>query len=127
MIDQRDILLKKADEYARGVYKLSRQLPREEVFGITSQLRRAALSVPLNIVEGYARQAIKSQIQFLRISYGSLKESQYLIAFAVDEKLLSKTDTEKANDTGEEVARMLWAKIQTLKTKSNDQESKNTP
>lgn len=83
------ILLKKADSYAHSVYELTKQLPKDELFGLTSQLRRAALSVPLNIIEGYARQSTKVQVQFLHVSYGSLKESQYLINFAVEEKLLN--------------------------------------
>jgi len=70
-----DILLAKADQYAHEAYKLTLELPKDELYGIAAQLKRAALSVPLNIVEGYARQSGKSQIQFLRTSYGSLKNA----------------------------------------------------
>lgn len=112
---KKDILLTKADDYAHQVYKLSMSLPKHELFGLTSQMRRAAISVPLNIIEGFARQSIKSQIQFLHVSYGSLKESQYLIVFAMDENLINKANTETAYDTGEEIARMLWSKLRTLK------------
>ena len=70
-----DELKSKMDEYAHLVYKLTRDFPKEEIYGITSQLRRAALSVILNYVEGYARVKNKVHKNFLEISYGSLKES----------------------------------------------------
>lgn len=109
-----DILRAKADQYAHEVYKLAVLLPKSELFGLTSQLRRAALSVPLNIIEGYARHSQKSEKQFLLISYGSLKESQYLLRFAIDEALLTEENALSAYQIGEEVARMLWKKTQTL-------------
>ena len=112
-----DIILEKADEYAHQVYQLCLILPKEELYGITSQTRRAALSVPLNIIEGYARQSTKSQIQFLHISYGSLKECQYLINFSVSEGLFQAESAKKAVEVGEELARMLWSKTKTLEAK----------
>ncbi len=123
---EKDILLPKADGYAHRVYKLTLGLPKDELYGITSQLRRAALSVPLNIVEGYARQSLKTQIQFLRISYGSLKESQYIIGFTIAEKLLINTTTAlSVIEDGDELAKMLWTKTKTLEAKIKDRESKN--
>ncbi|OGL35435.1 hypothetical protein A3F65_01665 [Candidatus Saccharibacteria bacterium RIFCSPHIGHO2_12_FULL_47_16b] len=59
-----DILLEKADQYAHDIYQLAKQLPKEESFGLSTQLKRAALSVPLNIVEGYARQSSQSEANF---------------------------------------------------------------
>jgi len=82
------ILLKKSDEYAHATYKFSLALPKEEMYGITSQIRRASLSVPLNIIEGFARGRNKSNKQFLLIAYGSLKESKYLLNFIWKEGLL---------------------------------------
>lgn len=114
---KRDLLSEKADQYAHSVYRLSKKLPRDELYGITSQLRRASLSIPLNIIEGYARQSIKSQIQFLHVAFGSLKESQYLIAFCVEGHFLSKENAEPVIQSGDELARMLWAKTRTLKAK----------
>jgi four helix bundle protein len=62
----------KADELAFRVYSATREFPRDEAYGLTSQLRRAALSVPTNIAEGHARQGRKELKQFLRIALGSL-------------------------------------------------------
>lgn len=109
-----DIILQKANRYAHCVYKLSKQLPKEEQFGLTSQLRRAAISVALNIVEGYARQSRKSEAQFLAIAYGSLKESQYILEFATEENCISSESTRDPSLLGEEVAKMIWSKIKTL-------------
>lgn len=109
-----DILKLKSDEYAHTAYKLARQLPSEEMFGLGSQLRRAALSVPLNIIEGYARQSKKSYAQFLKISYGSLKESQYIVTFAAEETLCDKIDANALYDLGDEIGRLLWARIRGL-------------
>ena len=89
-------LKKKMDEYAHLIYALTRKFPKEERYGLSSQLQRAALSVVLNYIEGYARGKNKIHKNFLEISYGSLKESKYLLHFSLVEKFLSKKDYEKA-------------------------------
>lgn len=73
------VLLQKANRYAHEVYRATKLFPRNEQFGLTSQFRRAALSVPLNIIEGFARHNSRELYQFFRISYASLQESQYLL------------------------------------------------
>jgi len=73
--DYRDLIVwKEAMEIAELVYSFTRAFPREEVFGMTSQMRRSAVSIPCNIAEGFGRAQRKSFIQFLRIAQGSLKE-----------------------------------------------------
>src|SRR5476649_155700 len=90
-----DILKQKADNYAYLAYAATKGFPREEIYGITSQLRRSALSVVLNYIEGYARIGDAQYRNFLRIAYGSLKESQYLIEFSYREKYLSEEEYNK--------------------------------
>ena len=71
----------KADNLAYKVYTATNVFPKEEIYGITSQLRRAALSVPTNIVEGYGRQGKNELRQFANIALGSLAETRYLLDF----------------------------------------------
>lgn len=112
---QKDLLKIKADDYAHQIYKLCHKLPDHEKFGLTSQLRRAGLSIPLNIIEGYARQSIKSEAQFLLISFGSLKESQYILNFSVAENYIGAEEANETLQLGEELARLIWAKVQRYK------------
>lgn len=109
------ILVKKADEFAFLIYKISKKFPKDELYGITSQLRRAALSVPLNIIEGFSRNNKKEYKRFLAISYGSLKESKYLLHFANRENYIEKSDYKKSLDLADELGKMIWSSIQTLK------------
>jgi four helix bundle protein len=102
------------DEYVHLVYKLTRQFPREELYGVISQLRRSALSVVLNYIEGYARIRGKVYKNFLEISYGSLKESKYLLHFSLTEKYLSKTDYDRVVKLAEDIGAMLWGTIRNL-------------
>lgn len=78
----RENLKKKMDEYIHFVYCVSKDFPKEELYGATSQIRRAALLIILNYIEGYARIKRAVQLNFLETSYGSLKESKYLLYFA---------------------------------------------
>lgn len=96
------------DEYVHLVYKFTKKFPKEELFGVISQLRRAALSVILNYIEGYARARGKVHKNFLEISYGSLQESKYLIEFSFKENFLSEEDCHKVLILAEEIGAMLW-------------------
>ena len=70
---------KLADDLTVAIYQLTRTFPREEVYGLTSQLRRAVYSVPANIAEGSARDTKRDYLHFLYISRGSLTEAQYFV------------------------------------------------
>lgn len=107
-------LYRKASQLAHLVYKKVRAFPKEEIFGLTSQLRRAILSVPLNIVEGYARKGSNEYKRFLTIAYASLQESKYILEFARDEQYLKKEDFDECFALAEEVGGMLWSSIGTL-------------
>ena len=71
-----------ADDLAVAAYEVSKCFPREEIYGITSQIRRAASSVPANIVEGASRESAKDYAHFLQIARGSLAETQYFLHLA---------------------------------------------
>jgi len=77
---------------AYQVYVVTRSFPKGEIYGITSQLRRAALSIPTNIVEGYSRKGDRELGRFLNVSLGSLAEVKYLIYFAHRLNYLSRED-----------------------------------
>jgi four helix bundle protein len=111
------ILLKKADLLAKDVYKIVRHFPKEELYGLNSQLRRSILFVPLNIIEGYARMAKNEKRRFFEIAYASLKEAKYLLYFAFGENYLSRDEYIKIIQLAEEVAKILWANIKTFKEK----------
>ena len=102
------------DQYVWGVYQVSKVFPNEEIYGITSQLRRSAMSVILNYIEGFARKGDKQYVNFLKISYGSLKESKYLLFFVYREKFIRKNEYDKLIKLSEEIGAMLWTTIKGL-------------
>ena len=73
---------KLADDLTVAVYQATHSFPREEIYGITSQIRRAAYSVPANIVEGSSRESKRDYLHFLYIARGSLSEAQYFVHLA---------------------------------------------
>jgi four helix bundle protein len=86
---------KLADDLTVAVYEHTRSFPKDEVYGLTSQLRRASYSVPANIVEGSSRESRKDYLHFLYIARGSLSESQYFIHLARRLGYLSSEEAEK--------------------------------
>lgn len=72
------------------IYKVSKNFPKEEIFNVTSQLRRACVSIPTNISEGCGRNSDKEFAQFLNIALGSISETEYLIILSADLNFLNK-------------------------------------
>ena len=99
---------KLSDDFAFQIYMISRKFPREEMYGIKAQLRRAALSVPTNIVEGYSRRSDKELVRFLDIAIGSLEECKYLLHFSARLKYLGKTDYQDLASQASKVGGKLW-------------------
>ena len=97
-----------ADKFAWEVYKLSDKFPKDELYGLTSQLRRSALSVPLNIVEGYSRNSKNEFRQFLKISLGSLAEAGYLLEFSLKRSYLNQENYTRIIAIKEECGRVIW-------------------
>lgn len=103
------------DKLAHSIYDVTEKFPKHEQIGLTSQLRRAAISIILNYIEGYARQRSKQYAQFLDISYGSLKETKYLIYFCYKRNYMKKTEYETLMNMTEEIAKMLWVTMKYIK------------
>lgn len=88
---------------------------KDERYGLTSQLRRAALSIILNYIEGYARRRPAVLKNFLEISYGSLKEAKYLVYFAQRQDYISKMQHDELAGLSERIGKMLWGTITKIK------------
>jgi four helix bundle protein len=110
------IVWQKSNDLVLEIYKITRQLPQIELYGLCSQTQRAAISIPSNIAEGYARNHRKEFVQFLGIAFGSAAEldTQLLLA----EKLYSKLDYTKAKNLLLEIQKMLISMIKKLKASS---------
>ena len=112
----RDLVVwQKAVELSKELYRATRTMPDTEKFGLTAQMRRAAVSVASNIAEGTARQKIADYIHFLVIAWGSLAELETQLIIATDLRMLS--NTEGLMDNVQEVRRMLQALIDSLRRK----------
>ena len=109
------IIWQKADELAFMLYKASKEFPKEEIYGITSQLRRAGLSVCLNIVEGYARQGRTEFKRFVRIAMGSLSEVEYLMEFCERLQYLKTNEYRELEKIRSELGRILWSFYRNIK------------
>lgn len=110
-------LNEKMDQYVHSVYAATKKFPKEEMYGVTSQLRRAAMSVILNYIEGFARDIGKKNLvykNFLEISYGSLKESQYLVDFSLKEKYLAEDAHRELAQLSNQIGAMLWGILRKL-------------
>jgi len=102
------------DEFADLSYELTSKFPHDEIYGMTSQLRRASLSVALNYIEGFARRKPLVILNFYEISYGSLQESKYLLKFALKRKYITDEEFQKSFSLSEEIGVMLWKELSLL-------------
>lgn len=102
---------------AEACYSLTRSFPREEMFGMTSQIRRAAASIAANIAEGHGREATGSFIQHLRIAQGSLKEVETHLLLAVRVKLARLEVVDPVLEQCQTIGKMLRALIRSLEGK----------
>jgi len=108
------LVWQRSDEFVKLVYRHTAGFPVDEKFGATSQLRRAALSIPLNIVEGQGRATTKDYIRFLRMSRGSCSECAYLLEFAFSVNYLNQSHYEQLEEKRREVNFLLQRLIKGL-------------
>ena len=108
------IVWQEAMALAEACYRLTREFPRDELFGLTSQIRRAAASVPANVAEGYGREVKGSYIQSLRIAQGSLKELETHLLLAERVDLATSDAIAELTRASERIGKMLRALIRAL-------------
>ena len=117
------IVWQKSVVFAEEVYRLQRTLPKEERFGVGDQLRRAAISVPSNIAEGFGRESSKDFMHFLTVARGSLYETRTQLRIAVDLGLLK--DISSVDILAVEVGRLLNAFISRLRSSHQNHPANN--
>lgn len=116
MQDFKDLIVwKKAHENALSIYNLTKSFPKDEQYGITSQLRRSSVSVPTNIAEGCGKFTQKDFANFLQISLGSSHEAEYLIFLAFELKYIDEKDYLKLNKSVNEVKAILISLIKKIR------------
>jgi four helix bundle protein len=107
----------KAHQFVLVVYRLSATFPKQETYGLTSQLRRAATSIPANIAEGFRRRGRADRARFMNIAEGSLEECRYYLILASD---LSYCETAHLTPTLDEISRLLHAYARALLNSQSD-------
>lgn len=114
------IIWQKSIDLAVEVYQLSSLFPKEEVYGMTSQIRRAVTSISLNIAEGYGRNTTKNYINSLYIAQGSLQEVESAIILSIRLNFIKEEACEKVNSLMLEEFKMFNALINSLENKINN-------
>ena len=117
----RDLVVwRKAMDAVELIYRLSEGFPKTETYGLTSQIRRAAVSVPSNIAEGQGRKSTKEFLKHLSIAYGSLLEVETQIEIAKRLSYLSQDDCERVFQAVAEIGRLLNGLMSALLLKNTD-------
>ena len=112
MRNYRDLVVwQKSMVLVTKVYSITRLFPKEELYGLVSQIRRSAVSIPSNIAEGYGRYSTNDYIRFLQIAIGSLYELQTQLEICLNLGYLLKDTFEKAYEQSREIERMLSSLI----------------
>jgi len=103
----RDLIVwQKAHQFVLDIYKMTEAFPKNELFGLTSQLRRAAVSIPANIAEGFVKRGANDKARFMNIAQGSLEECRYYLILSQD---LNYSDTRTLMPRLEEISKLLTA------------------
>jgi four helix bundle protein len=112
----RDLIVwQKAMQPVTEIYKLTASFPKEELYSLTSQIRRCPVSIASNIAEGYGRKSTQDYIRFLQILVGSLYELQTQLQIACNLKYITEPDFETAFSGSRELERMLTSLIEKVK------------
>lgn len=109
------VVWQKAMNFVTEIYRVSEQFPKEERFGLTSQIRRAVVSIPTNISEGEGRESRKEFAQFLAIAHGSLRETETLFEIALRLKFIPAGERLAFEEQASEIGRMLNGLMRTVR------------
>jgi four helix bundle protein len=107
---------KEGHKFVLLVYELTKKFPKEEMFGLVSQIRRAVVSITSNIAEGFSRQTYKDKLHFYSMALGSLTESQNQLIIARDLKYISQEEFKKIYEQSVVVSKLLNGLIKSSKT-----------
>lgn len=99
-----------------GIYKITKAFPSDEKFGLTSQMRRSAVSIPSNIAEGGGRKSNKEFVQFLSIAYASLCELETQVLISAELEIISQADTKSISQEIGEIQKMIYTLINKVST-----------
>jgi four helix bundle protein len=112
----RDLIVwQKSIQCVTDVYKVTQKFPQDELYGLTSQIRRCSVSIPSNIAEGYGRKSTQDYLRFLRISLGALYELQTQMVISLNLKFLEREDFDGLFESSREIERMLSSLISKVK------------
>jgi four helix bundle protein len=109
------LVWKKSIDLVTNIYKLTSTFPRNEILGIVSQLRRASVSIPSNIAEGYGRRSRPDFVRFCQIAMGSLFEVQTQLIISCNLGYLNSVDFETIMESAKEIERMMCSFVERLK------------
>jgi four helix bundle protein len=116
----RDLLVwQRAMDLVDAVYRLTRGFDKEEVYGLTSQIRRAAISVPSNIAEGHGRQTQRHFLHFLSIARGSIKELETQVLIARRLGYANEAENSKVLDLSDQVSRLTTGLMNSLRKRES--------
>jgi len=98
---------RKGHRFVLAIYRITRTFPKEEMFGLTSQLRRAAISITSNLAEGFGRRGIKEKIRFYMIALGSLREAQNQLLIAKDLGYITPEEFKELAEKSVEISKII--------------------
>lgn len=107
-------------EVAKEVYLITKKFPKSELYGLTSQMRRAAVSIPSNIAEGCGRDSVKEFVQFLRVSMGSVRELETQFYISLDVGYVDEIKFDFIMKRLDELSKKIWAYIRYLKERGGE-------
>lgn len=101
------IVWQKSHQLVLAIYSITKTFPKEEIFSLTNQVRRASVSIAANISEGYKKKTIPNKLNFINIAEGSLEELKYYIILSKDLKYIDEKNYEQLYNYAEEVGRLI--------------------